>query len=117
MTETPRLQFHIAGTLHHPDGGDWSKRRWEVEASWRTPLGPGRYRIWHEQSWRGSYYRVVRLKPSTGISKLTNSALKFSGHSLADVVHDMEKAVAIAEADTRVSPMEARHEVREACHA
>lgn len=96
---TSRLEWNHAGTLHHPDGGLWSKTKHEAEASWSTPLGPGRYRIWHTDSWRGGYYSVVRLTPSAGISKLTRSPLKFSGRSLKTVVCSMAEAVAIAEAD------------------
>jgi hypothetical protein len=93
------LQFQHVGTLHHPAGGYWSKAKYEAEASWSTPHGPGRYRIWHEQSWRGGYYSVVRLKPSTGAAKLNGRPLKFSGHSLRTVVSTMNEAVAIAERD------------------
>jgi hypothetical protein len=95
VNATPRLQFHIAGTQYHPNGGLWSKTKYEAEAS-RPPF---RYRIWHASSWRGGYYSVVRLKPSIGTSKLTKSPLKFSGYSLRTVVCTIEEAVAIAEAD------------------
>jgi hypothetical protein len=77
--------------------GDMTKH--EAQASWRTPHGPGRYRIWHQQSWRGDYYSVVRLKPSTGASKLNGRPLKFSGYSLKTVVCTWGEAVAIAERD------------------
>jgi hypothetical protein len=94
---TSPLQFQHAETLHHPDGGNWSKTRHEAEASWSTPNGPGRYRIWHVQSLGGGYYSVVRLKPATGT--LNGRALRFSGQSLATVVCSMTEAVAIAERD------------------
>ena len=99
MNDTPRLQWQHAGTLYHPDGGDWSKTKHEAEATWRTPHGPGRYRIWHESSIRGGgyCYSVVRLKPSTGT--LNGHPRKFSGYLLEDAAFTMAQAMAIAEAD------------------
>jgi hypothetical protein len=101
VTGTPRLQFQRMETLYHPDGGDWSKTRWEAEASWSTPLGKGRYRISEERSWRGSGgLDVIRLTPTTAVLKGSNKPRKWHGYNIRTVTSDnVNEAVTIAEAD------------------
>jgi hypothetical protein len=96
-TEMPRLQWQRVETLYHPDGGDWSKTKHEAVATWSTPLGPGRYRIWRVDSWNGGYFTVVRLKPSNGT--FLGHPKKFSGYALPVAVTTMAAATAAAEAD------------------
>jgi hypothetical protein len=106
--EAARLQWHNAGTLTHPDatGASWHKTKWEAEASWSTPHGPGRYRIWCEDS-STVIWSVVRLKPSTGTLP-GGKPRKFSGYNLSiRRVRDMQEAMAIAERDNaRLSQQE-----------
>jgi hypothetical protein len=104
ITEQPnarRLQWGAPKTLYHPDGGGWSKTSWEAEASWSTPLGPGRYRISHTSGGRdGDYgfYDVVRLKPTTSVFKFNGKPRKFHGYSLGSA-QGQTAAQAIAERD------------------
>jgi hypothetical protein len=94
------MQFQRIKTLYGPDGGaHWSKTKDEAVASWSTPLGPGRYRIWREWSWRADLgYTVVRLTPSAGT--FNGKPRKFSGYSLTKHgVRTKAEAIAIAEAD------------------
>jgi hypothetical protein len=100
MIDAPRLQFEHVKTLHHPDGGSWSKSIWEAEASWSTPLGKGRYRISEERDWRGSCgLDVIRLKPTNAVWK-GGKPRKWHGYRLDTVRSDhFEKAIAVAEAD------------------
>src|SRR5215510_4279160 len=98
MAIETRLQWEDAGTLYYPDGGSWSKTRREAEASWSTPLGPGRYRIARVESRNGGYWEVVRLRPSNSTFKFNGKPRRFSGYGLGNPVN-MEEAMAIAERD------------------
>ena len=77
MNETSRLQWHYAGARGSDYFHDHSRcePKYEAQASWSTPQGPGRYRIWSRVGdvYGGNHrFDVVRLKPSTG-------AFKFNG--------------------------------------
>ena len=103
MNVSPCLQWHYAGNR----GGDYFanitkvEHKYEAQASWSTPQGSGRYRIWSRPGdvYGGNhFYEVVRLKPSIGAWKFNGRLLKFSGRALGRA-HTMAEAEAIAEAD------------------
>jgi hypothetical protein len=86
------------------DGYFWADidHKYEAQATWATPEGPGRYRIWRRTAL--NCFDVVRLKPTArtaakGFGARADQPLKFSGRALASGVRSFAEAKVIAEAD------------------
>jgi hypothetical protein len=86
------------------DGYAWASidYKYEAQATWTTPEGPGRYRIWRRTAL--NCFDVVRLKPTSrtaakGFGARRDQPLKFFGRALASGVRSFAEAKAIAEAD------------------